>query len=59
MKGGRSPMLLIGAALSLAAFARLLSLHSIAGRAYAAYGGVYVASAVAWAWLVERHTPDR
>jgi small multidrug resistance family-3 protein len=59
MKGGRSPLLLAAAALSLGAFAWLLSLHPIAGRAYAAYGGVYVASAVTWAWLVEKHAPDR
>lgn len=58
-KGGRSPLLLLAAALSLAIFAWLLSFHPSAGRAYAAYGGVYVACAVVWGWLVEKQTPDR
>lgn len=46
--------LLAPASVSLAAFAWLLSLHPTgAGRTYAAYGGIYVASAVFWAWKVE------
>ena len=59
MKGGRTPLLLAGAAVALGLFAWLLSLHPTAGRVYAAYGGMYVASAVAWGWLVEKQTPDR
>lgn len=59
MRGERTPWLLVGAAFSLAIFAWLLSFHPHAGRAYAAYGGVYVAAAVIWGWLVERQTPDR
>lgn len=42
LRHGRSPLLLIPAAVSLAAFAWLLTLHpTAAGRVYAAYGGVY------------------
>jgi small multidrug resistance family-3 protein len=59
MRGGRSPFLLAGAAIALGLFAWLLSFHPSAGRAYAAYGGVYVASAVLWGWLVEKQSPDR
>ncbi|HKJ61625.1 MAG TPA: YnfA family protein [Hyphomicrobiales bacterium] len=46
---------------SLALFAYLLALvdSDAAGRAYAAYGGVYIASSLAWLWLVEGVTPDR
>lgn len=41
--------LLIPAALSLALFAWLLTLHpTAAGRTYAAYGGMYIAVALAW-----------
>jgi len=58
-RGGRSLVLLGGAALALGLFAWLLSFHPTAGRAYAAYGGVYVAMAVVWGWLVERIPPDR
>lgn len=37
----------------------LLTLHpQAAGRVYAAYGGVYVATALVWLWLVERQQPD-
>jgi small multidrug resistance family-3 protein len=58
-KGG-SPWLLIPAALSLAAFAWLLTLHpTAAGRTYAAYGGVYVATAVFWLWVIEGRAPTR
>jgi small multidrug resistance family-3 protein len=58
-RGGRSPWLLLPAAVALASFAWLLSLHPSAGRAYAAYGGVYVSAAVIWGWLFERQSPDR
>ena len=58
-RGGRSLAYLVGAALALGMFAWLLSFHPSAGRAYAAYGGVYVAGAVVWGWLVEGQRPDR
>jgi small multidrug resistance family-3 protein len=46
--------LLIPAALSLAAFVWLLTLHPAAsGRVYAAYGGVYVAAALVWLKVVD------
>jgi small multidrug resistance family-3 protein len=54
------PWLLLPAAVSLALFAWLLTLHlTAAGRVYAAYGGVYVATAVLWLWLVDGQYPDR
>ena len=59
LRDSKSAWLLAGAAVLLGAFAWLLSFHPNAGRAYAAYGGIYVASAVAWGWLVEKKTPDR
>jgi small multidrug resistance family-3 protein len=60
LRKGRSPLLLAPAAVSLAAFAWLLSLQpSAAGRTYAAYAGVYVAIALAWLWIVEAQRPDR
>ena len=46
--------LLVPAALSLAAFVWLLTLHPAAsGRVYAAYGGVYVATALIWLKVVD------
>ena len=55
---GASLWLLIPAALSLALFVWLLTLHpTAAGRVYAAYGGVYVATAIIWLWAVDRVQP--
>ena len=52
--------LLAPAAVSLALFAWLLTLHpTAAGRTYASYGGVYVATALVWLWLVDGQQPDR
>ena len=54
LKQGRSPWLLAPAALSLACFAWLLTLHpSAAGRTYAAYGGMYIAVALLWLRFVD------
>lgn len=46
---------------SLALFAYLLTLvdSAAAGRAYAAYGGVYIAASLVWLWSVEGLRPDR
>ena len=55
LRRGQAAWLVTPAAVSLAAFAWLLTLHSFtAGRTYAAYGGVYVSAALLWLWLVER-----
>lgn len=58
LKHGKSAWLLLPAALSLALFAWLLTLHPTAsGRVYAAYGGVYVFTALGWLWLVDGIRP--
>lgn len=46
---------------SLAAFAFLLTRvpSSAAGRAYAAYGGIYIVASIIWMWLAEGQRPDR
>jgi small multidrug resistance family-3 protein len=57
---GKPAWLLLPGAASLALFAWLLTLHeAAAGRVYAAYGGVYIAVALAWLWAVDgvRPTP--
>lgn len=44
----------------LAAFAWLLTLHPMAaGRTYGAYGGVYVAVALLWLWLMDGVSPNK
>jgi small multidrug resistance family-3 protein len=46
---------------SLALFAFLLTMSETlaAGRAYAAYGGVYIAASLLWLWSIEGVRPDR
>ncbi|CAG9166085.1 YnfA family protein [Cupriavidus respiraculi] len=54
LRKGASAWLLLPAAASLALFVWLLSLHPAAsGRVYAAYGGVYVFTALVWLRLVD------
>jgi len=57
----RSPWWIVPGTLSLCLFAYLLTLplSDQAGRSYAAYGGIYIASAVLWLWLAEGVRPDR
>lgn len=59
MRQGSSALWLIPGLVSLAAFAWLLTLapSDVAGRAYAAYGGLYVAASLVWLWAVEGHRP--
>ena len=60
MRQGASALWLLPGLVSLAAFAWLLTLapSDYAGRAYAAYGGVYVAASLVWLWLAEGRKPD-
>lgn len=58
LKHNGSAWLLIPAVASLAAFAWLLTLHDAAsGRVYAAYGGVYITTAILWLWAVDGIRP--
>ena len=58
---GRPPWLLVPGVLSLILFAAVLTRveAAFAGRAYAAYGGIYISCALLWLFLVERTVPDR
>ena len=57
----KSPLWLVPGMAALALFAWLLTRieSDAAGRAYAAYGGVYIVASLLWLWLVEQHRPDR
>lgn len=57
----RSPLWLAPGIASLCLFAFLLTRvdSDAAGRAYAGYGGVYIAASILWLWLVEHRAPDR
>lgn len=58
---GKSVLWTAPGTLSLVIFAALLTRieAAYAGRAFAAYGGVYIAASLAWLWLVEGTVPDR
>jgi small multidrug resistance family-3 protein len=58
---GKPALWLVPGMMSLAAFAYLLTFvqSDAAGRAFAAYGGVYIAASLVWLWAVEGMRPDR
>jgi small multidrug resistance family-3 protein len=57
---GRSWLWTLPGLISLVVFALALTRidATAAGRAYAAYGGVYIVSSLLWLWIVEKTTPD-
>lgn len=57
----KSALWLVPGMASLAAFAFLLTLaeSDAAGRAYAAYGGIYICASLFWLWAAEGVRPDR
>lgn len=61
LRQGQSSIWAIAGIPALIAFAWLLTLAPAehAGRAYAAYGGVYIVAALLWLWVAEGHAPDR
>ena len=58
---GKSPLWAIPGVAALVLFAYLLTRVDVehAGRAYAAYGGVYIGASLLWLWLIEGARPDR
>ncbi len=61
LREGRTAWWIAPGTLSLVLFAGCLTLvdTNLAGRAYAAYGGVYIVSSLLWLWTVEGVRPDR
>ena len=57
----RSAWWLLPGVVALVLFAWLLTLSPAehAGRAYAVYGGIYIAASLGWLWAVEGFRPDR
>ncbi len=56
----KSPFWVVPGTVSLILFALFLTRIDavFAGRAFAAYGGVYIAASLGWLWLIERQRPD-
>lgn len=61
MRQAKSALWFVPGMLSLAVFALALTRvdSDHAGRAYAAYGGIYILSSLIWLWAVEKVRPDR
>jgi small multidrug resistance family-3 protein len=61
LRMNKSPLWGFPGVVSLVVFALALTRieAEAAGRAYAAYGGIYILSALVWLWLVEGVRPDR
>lgn len=60
LRQGKSAWWLLPGVASLVVFAWLLTRIdvSFAGRAYAAYGGIYIVTSLAWLWLAEGVRPN-
>ncbi len=58
---GKSWLWMVPGSFALLLFAITLTRidSSLAGRAYAAYGGIYICCSLLWLWSVERTPPDR
>ena len=61
LRNGQPAWLLAPGLAALAAFAWLLTLtpSDHAGRAYAAYGGIYIVASLLWLWGAEGQRPDQ
>lgn len=61
LRNDRSPLLILAATVSLLFFAWCLARTPVqfAGRAFAAYGGIYLVAALVWMAGVDRVRPDR
>lgn len=61
LRQGKTILWLLPGMVFLALFAYLLTLveSEHAGRAYAAYGGIYIAFSLLWLWAIEGQRPDR
>ncbi len=61
VRRGAAPWVIMLGIASLVGFALALTRVDVAfaGRAYAAYGGIYIATSLVWLWVVERQVPTR
>jgi small multidrug resistance family-3 protein len=60
LREGKSVWLAIFGVLILAAYGVVPTLQPVNfGRAYAAYGGIFIALSILWGWLVDRVVPDK
>lgn len=58
---GKSMYWILPGIVSLVVFALLLTRVEVifAGRAFAAYGGIYIVASLLWLWIIEDQRPDK
>jgi small multidrug resistance family-3 protein len=61
LRRGATPLIAVLGVVSLVALAVALTRvdSAFAGRAYAAYGGIYIAASLVWLWFIEGQAPTR
>jgi small multidrug resistance family-3 protein len=60
LRGGKSILFGIAGAIVLFLYGIIPTLQPASfGRVYAAYGGIFIAMAILWGWLVDKVRPDR
>jgi len=61
VRRGATPVVALIGVVSLIGLALTLTRvdSAFAGRAYAAYGGIYIAASLLWLWIFERQMPTR
>lgn len=60
LRRGASPLIAVLGVVTLIGFAAVLTRAdtAFAGRAYAAYGGIYIAASLVWLWAAEGQRPQ-
>ncbi|MEK6220919.1 MAG: YnfA family protein [Chloroflexota bacterium] len=59
-RGGKSAWLAIAGVIALLGYGIIQSMQDFNfGRVFAAYGGVFIALALLWGWIVDGQSPDR
>lgn len=60
VREGKSKWLALGGAIFLTTYGFVATLQPATfGRAYAAYGGVFIILSIVWGWQVDKIVPDR
>jgi small multidrug resistance family-3 protein len=60
LREGKSVWLALGGAILLTAYGFVATLQPANfGRAYAAYGGIFIILSIIWGWLIDKIPPDR
>ena len=60
LREGKSPWLAVIGMVILGVYGVLPTLQPVTfGRAYAAYGGVFIVLSILWGWVVDRVAPDK